>query len=187
MAQIRDVKLITGTTPDHQVVAEVQFAVEYSQAELNQNMHFGLYVMLVAVDERMQPVNFGHNGAQELQYQQPERWMNPSNPRSQDQVLWIAREYVSPRNCKTQFYTRRAVLQRNSRFMSWPGFFAHVAIIPEITEGRGWSRVFRLQPNQQLFMPFEQDNMIMNNSMMNNSSMQAEQVYAPGVMNGNND
>ncbi len=187
MAQVRDVKLFTGSTPDQQVVAEVQFAVEYSQAELSQNMQFGLYVMLIAVDERMQPVNMGHNGAREMQYQQPERWMQSGNSRMQDQVLWIAREFVSPRNCKTQFYTRRAVLQRNSRFMSWPGFFAQVAVIPEITEGRGWSRVFQLQPNQQLFMPFENEMMFMNNGMGVPSSNQAEQVYAPGVMNGSND
>jgi hypothetical protein len=183
MAQVRDIKLMTGTTPDHQVVAEVQFAVEFSQAELNQNMQFGLYVMLVAVDERMQPVSMMPNGAREMQFQQPERWMNSSHPRQQDQVLSIAREFISPRNCKTQFYTRRAVLQRNSRFMNWPGFFAQVAVIPEITEGRGWSRVVQLQPNQQLFMPFDQETLFMNNGMGNNSSSQAEQVYAPGVMN----
>ena len=187
MAQVRDIKLLTGTTSDHQVVAEVQFAVEYSQAELNQNMQFGLYVMLVAVDERMQPIGMGHNGAREMQFQQPERWMNASHPRQQDQVLSIAREFVSPRNCKTQFYTRRAVLQRNSRFMTWPGFFAQVAVIPEITEGRGWSRVVQLQANQQLFMPFDQDSMLMSHGMGGHSSSQAEQVYAPGVMNNGND
>ena len=65
MAQVRDIRLMLGMSPEFQQIAEVSFAVEFSQAELNQNINFGMYVNLLQYDPRImsQFQHMSQNGA----------------------------------------------------------------------------------------------------------------------------
>ena len=142
MAQVRDIKLFAKTNREDQMVAEVNFAVEFSQAEIQQNMNYGLYVMLLAVDERMRPqqwdptqMNFHHDA-----WRNGERGSFMNENWLRDRVIWIARENINARNCQSRYFTRRCAFQRNNRFNQYPGYCANVRVIPEIYEGRGWSK-----------------------------------------------
>lgn len=161
MAHVRDVRLQLGMNQEFQRLAEVTFAVEFSQAELNQNLNFGLYVTLLQYDPRVlqQYHNLNQNGAFEFGGYpggQGNSW-NPTLGRDQG-VLWIAREVIRPNGTKSQYFQRKTTFQRSQRggfngsFNGQQEFYtAHVNVIPEITEGRGWSNPFRMGQGQ---MPF---------------------------------
>jgi hypothetical protein len=193
MAQVRDIKLFNSYNQDNQIVAEVNFSVEFAQAEVNQNVNFGLYVMLLAVDENMRPYQFENNGAFEMTpdaRRQSDFWTNRS--RYNDKVMWIAREVINPRGCKTQYFTRRTIFQRNSAFNQYPGFCANVCVIPEITEGRGWSNVCQFNPgqrnmnfNNEFDRAFDQSGTnysTFQNGGFSRNGRQFEQVYSPGMI-----
>jgi hypothetical protein len=159
MAHVRDVRLQLGTNQEFQNLAEVNFAVEFSQAEVSQNINFGLYVTLMQYDPRvMQQYNhLTQNGAYDYgsyPMGQGNGW-NPVVGREQG-ILWIAREVIRPNGTKTQYFQRKCTFQKptNGQFQNgnFNGqFMAHVSVIPEITEGRGWSNAYRLGQGQ---MPF---------------------------------
>ncbi|MDX2063144.1 MAG: hypothetical protein SFY70_08795 [Bacteroidia bacterium] len=155
MAHVRDVRLQLGMNQEFQHLAEVTFAVEFSQAEVNQNINFGLYVTLLQYDPRVlsQYHHLSQNGAYEFgSYPQGQgNGWNPTVGR-ENGVLWIAREVIRPNGTKSQYFQRKATFQRQQR-NSFGGqqqefFTAHVNVIPEITEGRGWSNPFRFGNGQ---------------------------------------
>lgn len=153
MAQVRDVRLQLGINQEFQQLAEVSFSVEFSQAEVNQNINFGLYVALLQYDPRVlqQYRHSAQNGAFEFggyPHGQGNHWNTLLN--RDNGVLWIAREVVRPNGTKSQYYHRKVSFQRPQR-NGFNGsqhtsdlYTAHVNVIPEITEGRGWSNPFRM-------------------------------------------
>jgi len=160
MAQVRDIRLVIGTNPEFQQLAEVSFAVEFSQAEVTQNINFGLYVSLLQYDPRLinQYQHLSPNGAFEYgnHAMSQGRGQGPTLGRDHG-VLWIAREVIRPNGTKTHYFQRKCTFQRpshngmGSAFSNYGEFTAHVNVIPEITEGRGWSNVQRLGQGQPYF------------------------------------
>lgn len=162
MAHVRDIRLMLGMTPDFQQMAEVAFAVEFSQAEVNQNINFGLYVSLLQYDPRngnsfnmtnyQTPFFSAHNGHQP---NQTTPYMSRDNG-----IFWVAREVIRPNATKTHYFQRKCTFQRQLQgnygsSMQQGDYTAYVMVIPEITEGRGWSNVYRLGQGQtQAQVPF---------------------------------
>lgn len=174
-----------GMSPEFQQIAEVSFAVEFSQAELNQNINFGMYVSLLQYDPRIMS-QFQHmspNGAFEYgnhPFAQG-RSQNPTMGREHG-VMWIAREVIRPNGTKTQYFQRKCVFQRNQQngmgnaYNNFGEYTAYVNVIPEITEGRGWSNVYRMGQQQSLHMPYT------NGYMNGNGQQETMPAFADNVI-----
>lgn len=163
MSFVRDIRLNIARRNEQDFLADLQFNVEFSPAEVSRNMNFGIYAALFGNDERSNPFRFDsrnpHNeffmpqfpGADYPGFQN--RNMNGGNgnfngyaPREFDNgfILWIARERLTPNQNQNFSFNRKATFDLRTLNLPYNEFRAYVWVVPEIFEGKAVSNNFRL-------------------------------------------
>jgi hypothetical protein len=148
MAQVRQTQLSMGQDQENNYYASVRCEVEFSPAELNRNIQYGLYIGLYTSEDAFFEQH-PNNTAFQTFFMPPTPPSYGTGDRSYRDgfVMWVSKEQLSPNQMQTHHLERRASFDWNrlQNLRSNPNFRAFVWVVPEISEAQGLSPV---QANQ---------------------------------------
>lgn len=133
MAKISNVQLRMGRVNSTLEFAEVTFSVNFSSAEVSQNLAFGLYTALYERDDSLDSYHVEQNGAFNINLHRR------ANGNMDDFIQWVDTRSVRPNGQGTRFFTVRKEFNVGNQESGNEEYRAFVNIIPEITSGRAWS------------------------------------------------
>lgn len=133
MASISNARLRMGRVSSTQEFAEVTFSVNFSGAEVSQNLAFGLYTALYERDDSLDTYHADQNGAFSF------RIVTRANGNADDFVQWIDSRAVRPDGQNTRFFTVRREFNVGNQEAGNEEYRAFINIIPEITTGQTWT------------------------------------------------
>ncbi len=147
MAQIHNIQLQVGLDGQNQGRARVSFMVEFSEAEQNRNLQYGLYIGLFDADYQRYDQQFEHNGAYQTVFMPatpPEYRQRHTPENSGGLILWVCRETLNPQGMRSRQIERACSFDWNQIMRRTRNLRAYVWVVPEIADGRASSRIVRI-------------------------------------------
>lgn len=133
MARINNARLRMGRVSGSQEYAEVTFQVNFTTAEVEQNLLFGLHTMLYERDDSIDVYIPRPNGAFSLSVDKI------SKGNADDYVRYLDSRSIRPNGRSTQFFRIRREFNVGNQEGGNEEYRALVNIIPEIAPGRAWT------------------------------------------------
>lgn len=133
MAKISNVDLRMGRINSSTEFSEVSFSVDFSTAEVSQNLAFGLFTALYERDDQLDSYHVQQNGAFNMSLHRR------ASGDLDDFVTWVDSRVVRPNGQNTRIFTVRKEFNVGNQEDGNEEYRALVTIVPEITSGRAWS------------------------------------------------
>lgn len=133
MARVSNVRLSMGRVNATMEFAVVSFSIDFSTAEVSQNLAFGLYTALYERDDALDTYHSNQNGAFNFGIE------TKASGNADDFITWVDSRSVRPNGQNTRFFTVRREFNVGNQESGNEEYRAFVNIIPEITSGQAWS------------------------------------------------